>query len=125
MSVKCFCNIVVSSLLLASPFTFAGEKLSHEQAVALFTNVTFDGHNEKKGKDFKVFSSASGDHELLKGNGKRKNASWRINDDGQHCVTFKRESCTDVISVGDGVYHKMKGDTHTHTLKNFTEGNNL
>ncbi len=104
----------------------ADEKvLTAEEAQALFSNKTFDGFNEDKGKSFKVYSSADGVHNLQKISGKMKEGTWRIDDRGRHCVKFKKKSCTRVILVGDGVYHKIKGDEHTHTLKNFVDGNQL
>ena len=104
----------------------AEEKLlTAEEAQALFSNKTFDGFNEEKGKDYKVFSSADGVHNLQKSNGKMKEGEWRIDDKGRHCVKFKKEKCTKVIAVGDGIYEKHRRGEHTHTLKNFVDGDQL
>ena len=106
----------------------AGTVLSKEDAQALFNNMTFDGHNEKKDRDFKVFSGPDGQHIIHSASGKVKERFWRINDKGEHCVTRKQganKNCAAVVDQGDGVYHKVKGGQHTHTLSNFRAGNNL
>jgi hypothetical protein len=99
--------------------------LTAEEAQALFSNKTFDGFNEEKGKSFKVFSSADGVHNLQKSNGKMKKGAWRIDKRGRHCVEFKNEKCSKVVTEGDGVYKKITYGEHTHTLKNFVDGDQL
>ncbi|MGD8743102.1 MAG: hypothetical protein PVH46_06715 [Granulosicoccaceae bacterium] len=118
-------GVLGAMLALATNFAMAEKVLSANEARALFSNKTFDGHNESKGKDFRVFSSADGVHNLQKSNGKRKQGEWRIDDEGHHCVSFGSEKCTQVIDVGGGVYHKVRNGEHTHTLKNFVDGNQL
>ena len=109
--------------------SMAGENiLNKEEAVALFTNKTFDGYNEIKGKGFKVFSSSDGTHTVVFESGKTKHRYWRVNKDGEHCVSKragKGGRCSVVKSVDNGVYHKITEGEHTHTLKNFVSGNQL
>ena len=99
--------------------------LNKEEAQALFSNKTFGGVNESKGKEFKVYASADGVHTLKKANGQLKEASWRIDEEGRHCVEFSREKCAKVVTEGDGVYKKIRNGEHTHTLRNFVDGNQL
>jgi hypothetical protein len=111
--------------VLASPAVNAEEKvLSAEEVRALFTGKTFDGFNENKGASYRVYSAADGT--MLHKNAKRtKEVKWEVDSMGRHCALFKNKKCGKIVSVGDGVYHKMKGDEHTHTLKNFVDGNQL
>jgi len=115
--------IAFSTSLLANSVA-AGEALSADQVRALFTGKTFDGYNENKGKKFRVYSNVDGT--MLHQNAKRtKEADWKVESDGQHCGLLKRKVCGKIVPVGDGVYHKIKNGEHTHTLKNFVEGNQL
>ena len=116
--------LALSASLLVTNGVAADVALSAEQVKALFSGKTFDGHNEIKGKDFQVYSAADGI--MIHKNRKRtKEASWEVGEDGQHCGILKRKICGKIVPVGNGVYHKMKDGEHTHTLKNFVEGNQL
>ena len=122
-------SLVVCIVFFSAIFNplYAGEKaLSKEQAIALFKDKTFDGFNEKKEKNFRVYSSADGEHTVTWPSGKTKKGTWHIDDDGRHCVELSKMRCTQVFAVGGGVYHKKKDNgKHTHTLKNFVDGNQL
>jgi hypothetical protein len=37
-------------------------------------------------------------------------------------VLPKSSTCTDVVDKGNGVYYKMDGSVHTHTLQSFRDG---
>ncbi|MBD3670172.1 MAG: hypothetical protein HUJ29_05300 [Gammaproteobacteria bacterium] len=117
-------TILSVMLALTSQAALAEKKLSKAEAEALFTDKTFDGVNEKKNREFRVYSSPDGEHIVVR-KGKTKEKEWRINDDGQHCVTGRKEKCADVIDMGNGVYHKIRKGKHTHTLSNFQDGNQL
>lgn len=116
---------MLGSTLCGSQAVMAGQTLSAEAAQALFADKTFNGRNEVKDREFMVYSAADGTHTLKKSNGKIKEAAWRINDEGHHCVAFSKERCSVVTEQGDGKYYKITNGTHTHTLWNFTDGNNL
>ena len=128
---KKFLVIAVSSVLLIIGVTniHAEEKiLNKEEAMALFKDKTFDGYQETKKKNFKVYSSQDGDHEVHFEGGKNISRFWRINEKGEHCVSKKKGKggrCSTVKSLGNGVYHKITNDEHTHTLRNFKDGNQL
>ena len=102
---------------------FAEHKLSAEEARALFPDKTFDGYNEQKSSPYGVYSAPDGTHNLVFSNGKRVAGKWSINDAGKHCVEIPDSStCIDVVDKGEGAYHKIDGNVHTHTLKNFRAG---
>ena len=127
-------KIVIATMALGLFFSgisvsLAEEKiLNKEEAIALFTDKTFDGYQEIKEKKFKVFSASDGAHTVVFESGKTIDRYWRINDDGEHCVSKRQGKggrCSVVKSVGNGVYHKITEGEHTHTLKNFVNGNQL
>ena len=122
MKNKLLIAIITGLLAMTSQLVLAEKVLSMDEAKALFTDKTFDGYNEKKGKSFRVYSSSDGTHVVQKKSGKIRKKTWKINDQGQHCV---KDKCADVIDVGGGVYHKKRTGKHTHTLKNFVDGNQL
>jgi len=123
---KVLLSIFYASLFFNVAAVAEEKKLTSEEAQALFSNKTFDGVNETKGKSFQVFSSADGVHNLKKANGKMKAGAWRVDNRGRHCVDFgSKEKCSKVMDMGDGVYHKISYGEHTHTLKNFVDGDQL
>jgi len=54
-----------------------------------------------------------------------KEFTWSIDSEGRHCAHLKNMRCGKIISMGDGVYHKMRDGEHINTLKNFRDGNQL
>lgn len=118
-------SLVATSVVLAPSFVMAeGKQLSAIEIKSLFTGKTFDGHNVPKDKDYIAYSKSDG--MMIHKNRKRtKEVAWTITDDGKHCVKFKSNYCGTIISMGNGVYHKMRDGSHINTLTNFREGNNL
>ncbi len=119
-------TLTFACTLFYNGLALSGE-LSKEQAITLFNNTTFDGYNEKKQKNFKVYSAPNGEHTVVFSNGKVINRFWHINNNGEHCVGKKPKKgrCSTVIDAGNGVYHKITKGTHSHTLSNFRPGNQL
>lgn len=129
MKINLIVILFLSVFVLGINTSYAEDKiLSKEAVIALFKDKTFDGVQVVKDKEFKIYSSPNGKYEIHYPSGKEKSRYWRINNEGKHCVS-KREGkggkCSVVKSVGDGVYHKIRNDKHTHTLKNFVDGNQL
>ena len=116
---------VFALVVAAGPVVADDKALSAAEVKALFTNKTFDGHNEAKDKDFRVYAAPDGKHMVKYPNGKTREGTWRIDAQGNHCVTLKKETCGKLVSKGGGVYHKIADGTHIYTLKNFVDGNKL
>jgi hypothetical protein len=117
-------SVLCAGLLFGVAAQAEEKTLTAEEAQALFSGKTFDGFNEDNGKSYRVYSSPDGT--MFHQNKKRtKEITWEIDSRGRHCAHFNKKKCGKIVSVGDGVYHKMKGDEHTHTLKNFVDGNQL
>ncbi|MGM0594675.1 MAG: hypothetical protein ACQETD_09070 [Pseudomonadota bacterium] len=54
-----------------------------------------------------------------------KTVRWFVRD-GMHCCVRKgKEECGPIYDVGQGVYHKVTDGRHSHTMKQFSEGNRL
>ncbi len=124
---KIFLATFLSVLVISANYALAIEKtLSKTAAIALFTDKTFNGHQVIKDKKFRIYSASNGTHEVYFSNGKIKMKYWRINNRGEHCVSKRKGKggrCSVVVSVGNGIYHKITNNEHTHTLSNFIEGN--
>lgn len=121
---KLLVSIFCTSIIFGLPALAEEKLLSVEEAKVLFSGKTFDGFNEAKGKSYRVYSAADG--KMLHKNKKRtKELTWEIDSEGQHCAYFNNPNCGKILSVGDGVYHKIRDGEHTNTLKNFVEGNQL
>jgi len=124
MNNRVFIFVIAFSSSLFVNSVVAGEPLSADQVRALFSGKTFDGYNEIKDKKFRVYSNADGT--MIHQNAKRtKKVTWEVESDGSHCGILKRKVCGKIVPIGDGVYHKIKDGEHTHTLKNFVEGNQI
>jgi len=118
-----FALLLSLSLLTINP-VLAATPLSADDVKALFSGKTFDGYNENIGKKFRVYSAPDGT--MIHQNAARTlEASWEVDDKAQHCGILMRRICGKIVPVGDGVYHKMQDGEHTHTLKNFLQGNQL
>lgn len=122
---KLLVSCVTGFMVLLPALVMAeGKKLSAIELKTLFTGKTFDGHNVPKNKNYKAFSKADG--MMLHRNTKRtKEVAWTITEDGKHCVKFKSNYCGTIVSMGNGIYHKMRDGSHINTLTNFRDGNDL
>jgi len=120
-------NILVISFLalMLSQFAMAeGKKLSADEVKKVFIGKTCDGYNPIRDKNYKLYTQD--ESTVLHQNPKRtKERPWKVTDDGQHCVKFKKFRCGTIHDMGDGVYHKMRDGEHINTLKNFREGNDI
>ena len=117
---------IAGIIVLFSCNASAEKVLTADETKALFSGKTFDGYNEIKERSYKVYSAPDGT--MIHQNARRtKKLTWEINGAGEHCAQFpKRNLCGKIVSMGDGVYHKInKNGKHTNTLKNFAEGNNV
>ncbi len=117
---------VATIVLLAGSGNVLAEKvLTADEVKALFSGKTFDGYNEIKGKSYKAYSDPNGT--MIHQNRKRtKEFEWKVDSQGQHCAIFPvGPRCGIIVSVGDGIYHKMKDGEHINTLKNFVDGNQI
>jgi hypothetical protein len=112
----------------------AEEYMSADQVRSLMTNMTFDGVYLPKNTVFSAYEDPDGTHNVLRSNGKiDEGRTWFVNDKGQHCTTnpkWKKKwpdgRCSYVKDAGNGEYYKINSEgKHTHTLKNFREGDQL
>ena len=118
-------SFVACSVVLAPSLALAeGKQLNAIEIKTLFTGKTFNGHNVPKDRNYTAYSK--GDGMMVHRNAKRtKEVAWTITEDGKHCVKFKSNYCGTIISMGGGIYHKMRDGSHINTLTNFRDGNKL
>ena len=119
--------IIFTSLIFFSNTLLAADPLTGDEIKALFTNKTFDVRNEAKQKDLKGYDNADGEHYIyVPWKDKTFERKWWV-EDNKHCTSHPKrgDSCKVMKPVGDGVYHGITDGEHTHTLKNFREGNQL
>ncbi len=121
--------VVLVSLFFTVNISIAGEKLSKEKVIALFSDKTYDGFSKKKNRKYRVYDSPDGSHKIVYADGRVKNRFWKVDDNGMLCISkrkAKKGGCKAILSVGNGVYHKIKDDgTVRQILSNIVEGNQL
>lgn len=124
IAIACFCSMIATTA-----FADDGRKMTKDEVIERFTDVTFDGVFIPKNKKFVAYDSPDGKLEILRPNGKRdKGRTWFINDDGERCATnpkWDAPRCFEVFDMGNGEYHQYKDGKHLHTLTNFRNGNQL
>lgn len=106
----------------------AEEILNGDQVKTLFSNKTFDGQDVIKDRKYRVYSSTNATMKIVYSRGVTKTRYWLIDDKGRHCVSKeegKKGKCSVVIGIGGGVYKKITNDKHSHTMKNYVDGNQL
>ena len=115
--------------LAISTTAFAERKMTREEIIETFTDVTFDGVFLPKNKHFVAYDAPDGELVILRPNGNRdKNRTWFVNDEGQRCATNPRWSearCFDLFDAGNGKYHQYLNGKHLHILSNLRKGNHL
>ncbi len=113
----------------------AEQKLSRDEVVEVFTDVTFDGIYHPRNSRFSAYDAPDGTLIVVQSNGSRSgDRAWFVNDKGQRCATdpkwknkpeWRDGRCFEVIDGGDGKYLQYENGKHTHTFSNFRKGNQL
>ena len=115
--------------LVLSTSAFGERRMTREEVIDTFTDVTFDGVFLPKNSRFSAYDAADGELIILRPHGKRdENRTWFVNDEGQRCATspkWKEAKCFDVYDAGDGKYHQYLNEKHLHVLFNLRKGNHL
>lgn len=132
-------TIIIGLFCTAASLAFSSQSLAGDvisdvdQLKAIFSDKTAKGINLKKEFSYQVYFGADGKVERITEDGDKHSGTWRISDDGMHCVHFshkRKENCR-VIKEGnqDGVYLRMKkkGDRLIKIIKlvRFRDGNKL
>lgn len=126
MSIRPLVKLCIATAFCAGSHpALADQTLTADEVKSLFIGKTFEGYNEIKGITYKVYTNADGT--MIHQNSKRtKTFKWEVDDEGRHCAHFKKGPlCGHIVSMGDGIYHKVNDGKHTNTLKNFVDGNRL
>ncbi|MEJ2346244.1 MAG: hypothetical protein P8090_12680 [Gammaproteobacteria bacterium] len=109
----------------------AGGLMSADAVKALFSGKTAKGTNLKKHISYKVYFAPSGQLKILMQNGSTRQGTWRVRDDGNHCVIVGNgdERCQRVRDNDDGTYTKVVAvgskEVPIVMLRDFSKGNQL
>jgi len=118
--------VLWSTALFCLPVVQAGPALSEAEAKALFSDKTFRGVNEDSKREYCAYGAPDGTLTIHYDDGKKRITKWRVDEQGRHCVIVKNnDRCSQVVGAGDGVYRKITNGVHTHTLRDFADGNKL
>jgi hypothetical protein len=118
-------SIALLGLLLISGMASAAAPLTGDQIKALLAGNSAAGFADALGKDYTAYYSADGKLVQDLGKGKRRQGTWKINDNNL-CTQFptEPERCTKVMPADNGEYVRIKDDGMvTNTWKKFYKGN--
>jgi hypothetical protein len=89
---------------------FAADVMQADAVEALLINNTLHGTNlQKDNREFTNYFRDDGTATKLTWKGKKKQGTWRVADDGTHCVDWgDGERCNPVIDLGNGSYQKIE-----------------
>ncbi|MDP2832882.1 MAG: hypothetical protein Q8Q28_06240 [Pseudomonadota bacterium] len=119
-------RLILSCLLAISASAIAAAPLSADQARALIAGNSAAGFADALGKNYTAYYSPEGKLTQVLENGKRRQGTWKIVDNGNFCTQFpsEPERCTKVVPSENGEYQRVKDDGMvTNTWKKFTKGN--
>lgn len=118
-------RLLLSCLLVASTTALAGGPLTADQTKALIAGNSAAGFADALGKNYTAYYALDGKLVQVLENGKRRQGTWKIVDNGNFCTQFPSESerCTRVVQSGNE-YQRIKDDGMvTNTWKKFYKGN--
>jgi hypothetical protein len=118
-------TIALLGLLLISGMASAAAPLSGDQIKSLLSGNSAAGFADALGKNYTAYYGADGKLVQDLGKGKRRQGTWKINDNN-FCTQFptEPERCTKVMPADNGEYVRIKDDGMvTNTWKKFYKGN--
>lgn len=117
--------VVAASASLAC---LAADALTPAQLKELYGGgKTLEATGVQSGVSFSNYLSPDGRIVQVTKSGNMKKGTWRVNDDGTHCVQWQgeKELCHKVVAQGDGTYKRFAGDKHVVTIHKVMSGNPL
>jgi hypothetical protein len=119
-------RLVMFCLLVISGAAWAANPLTATEVKALIVGNSAAGFADALGKNYTAYYSPEGKLTQVLENGKRRQGTWKIVDDGHFCTQFPTETerCTKIFPAENGQYQRVKDDGMvTNTFKKFTKGN--
>lgn len=116
--------LVFCALFTVAAAASAAQALNADQVKALFTNKTVEGRNEHQGFDYKAYYAADGTAQASNSKGRHVVGTWRVDEQGRHCVTWGNEPevCGVIVPAGHGTYQRIVDGKVTQVLKKITAG---
>jgi hypothetical protein len=119
---------VIATGLAALDASAADQRLNAAQVKEAFSGKTVDAINHAAGnKSQTTYFAPDGKMTQKTASGERKQGTWRVDDQGRHCVTWtgQSEACNVIVSRGDGTYQRLTGDKATVTIQQMRAGDLL
>jgi hypothetical protein len=119
-------RLLMLCLLAVSGSALAAAPLTADQAKALIAGNSAAGFADALGKNYTAYYSTDGKLVQVLDNKKRRQGTWKVEDNGNFCTQFpsEPERCTKVVPSDNGEYVRMKDDGMvTNTWKKFYKGN--
>lgn len=119
-------RLVLLALIALSANSWAANPLTATEIKTLIAGNSAAGFADALGKNYTAYYSPEGKLTQVLENGKRRQGTWKIADDGHFCTQFPTESerCTKIFPSGNGEYQRVKDDGMvTNTFKKFSKGN--
>lgn len=112
-------------VLVFSGNLYAAEPMSAAAIKRLLTSNTINCNNLQKNHESSVYFRDDGTATRLNHEGEKIPGTWRVTDDGQHCVDWgEEERCNPVVDPGNGTYQKIEED-RPHAEFTVIDGNPL
>lgn len=120
-----FLSVALLSACAQQPYQPDGRRLSGAEIEGLFTGRTFTLIGMKSGNELLAYARGNACTMRYVGGERTRTVRWFVRN-GQHCCIKKgEEACGPVYDMGQGVYYKVTEGRHSHTMKNFVEGDQL
>jgi hypothetical protein len=120
--------VIVSSLLVACSGVAprdTGQALTGSEIQQLFTDKSFTLIGMKSGNELIVYADSEYCTMRYANASRRKTVRWYIEGDRHCCLKDGKAVCGEIRAMGGGRYHKVSAGRHTHTMREFVEGNRL
>ncbi|MGB5473798.1 MAG: hypothetical protein WBQ78_10015 [Gammaproteobacteria bacterium] len=103
--------VLLLPALTFSGTLFAAGQMSAAEVTHLLANNTMHCSNLQKGEAFTNYFRDDGTVTRLTAEGGKIQGTWRVTDDGQHCLDWgEHERCNPVVDQGNGTYQKIEDD---------------
>lgn len=119
-------RLLLSCLFALSGAALAAGPLTADQARGLIAGNSAAGFADALGKNYTAYYAPEGKLTQVLENGKRRQGTWKIAENGNFCTQFptEPERCTRVVPGENGEYQRVKDDGMvTNTFKKFYKGN--
>lgn len=102
-----------------------GRPLSAVEIEMLFPGHSFTLVGMKSGNELVAYADGESCTFRYVDGSRTKTVRWYTRGDRHCCIKNAKEACGRIYEVEEGVYQKFTAGRHSHTMKDFKEGNHL